>query len=266
MVRTIEKLKQRVISSFMTACILLSLVLPAAASAEPTKATTFLTRQEAAINQAQRFGIRALGVVIKQIDGCLAGVTMEELLADSAVIATGKITGGPHSFVVEHASVPGLTAYYSEYDFTIDTVWKGRPYAETVSVRIPGGVVDGVGERYSGTPQFNQEDEYLLFLVTENHGGGYSTRDDYYRPHGLVQGVYIQDEEGVYHNTASDEELPGEAMISPHLDEVREEGQDREELLDDFRQRYEEGNISQEEYEELLDQLDQYATVVKRAS
>ncbi len=265
MARTIDKIMQRIISPFIAACILLSLVFPAAASAEPTMATAFLDRQEAAINQAQRFGIRALGVVIKQIDGCLAGVTMEELLADSAVIATGKITGGPHSFVVEHASVPGLTAYYSQYDFTIDQVLKGEPYAETVSVRIPGGVVDGVGEHYSGTPCFNREDEYLLFLVTETHGGGYSTRDDYYRPHGLVQGVYIRDEEGIYHNIASGEELPSEALISPHLDEVREEGQDREELLADFRQRYEEGNISQEEYEELLREIDQYATVVKRA-
>ncbi len=254
----------RIVTSVLALLLCLPALPAAAEGAAREKAVAgFLESHQLAMHSSLGYVARMLQPVY--IHTSLAERSMDELLSDSTVIATGKITGGPHGVEIEHATVPGLTRIYSEYDFTIDQVLKGQPYAETVSVRVLGGSVGLFTEVYDGSPQLNQEDEYLLFLVNENCGGAYHTEGDYYRLFGQVQGAYVLGEDAVYRNVGTGEELPGEALISPHLEEEPDPDYYREKQLETYRGNYERGMDSLEEYKENVRSLDQYAKIVKKA-
>ena len=196
------------------------------------------------------------------IQGSLAYRSIEDLLDDSAVIATGKITGQSESFKVKHAT-SGWTEVHTDYYFTIDNVLKGEPYADTVNVRMEGGTVGNYTEIYSGSPEFNQEDEYLLFLRRPSYGGAVTTEGGYYTVYGRGQGTFALDSEGVYRNVETDEELPGKVFISPHLDEEVDPDKARQEQLEVYEENYRTGFITKEEYDRCVASLDIYAKIVE---
>lgn len=179
----------------------------------------------------------------RKIPVSLVDRTMEELLSDSTLIAEGTITGDPETIQIEHATVPGMVRPYTCWNFTITHVLKGEPYAGTVSVRLPGGKnTEGVTEIYSGTPEFQEGDEYLLFLFNPKCGNAFNTEGDYYSLYGLVQGAsYKKTGDGTYVNPATENELPAYALVSAHLDEPVDEDLFRRRDEEAFRHNYETG-------------------------
>ena len=188
--------------------------------------------------------------------------TTEDLLNESTLIATGKITGRSESYVIETVD-GGCRQPFRNYSFAITNTLKGEPYADTVSIRVDGGEMDGLEYNYDSAPKFNQEDEYLLFLYRSDCGGGFETQDDYYNLTGLIQGAYVLGSDGVYRNVQDDEVLPSEVFISPHMDEELDENYYRNKALKAFKGNYETGFITKEEYDKYVAGLDKYARIVK---
>ena len=196
------------------------------------------------------------------IQGSLAYRSIDDLLEASAVIATGKITGQSESFKVKHAT-SGWTEVHTDYYFTIENILKGEPYADTVNVRMEGGTVGNYTEVYSGSPEFNQEDEYLLFLYRPTYGGAFTTEGEYYTVRGRVQGTYVLGDDGIYRNISTGEELPNKVFISPHLDEEFDPDKARREQLEVYAENYRTGFITKEEYDNCVASMDKYAKIVE---
>ncbi len=193
---------------------------------------------------------------IVELSGLVAYRSVDYLLEDATLIATGRIAGQSEPFEILNSN--GVDkSIFTDYYFTIDSALKGEPYAETITVRMEGGTV--IHHSY---PILNQRDQYLLFLYNEKCGGWYNTTGNYYYIDGLAQGAYRMDEEGAFVNVESGEELPAQALISPQLDEPVNEEHFREEMEETFRHNYETGMDSWEEYQYNLAQLDQYAAIL----
>lgn len=245
---------------------LAAIPLPAGAKSGPSS----VQEAVAAIVQHSKEGLGYMhqGLVrylhpTRYVQGCLAYRSIDDLLEDSAVIATGKITGQSEAFQVSHATTPSWTQVYTDHYFTTTNVLKGQPYADTVHVRIEGGTVDNYTEVYDCSPQLNQEDEYLLFLRRPTFGGAFETEGDYYTINGLIQGAYVLDSQGLYRNIETQEELPGKVFLSPHLDEEVDEGKARREQLEVYRENYESGFITKEEYDQCVAGMDLYGKIVQ---
>ena len=193
--------------------------------------------------------------------GLLAYRSVEDLVNDSIVIATGKVAGKSEGFEILHSNGENRDIF-TDYYFTIDNVLKGNPYDETVTLRMPGGTVGNRTVYDFCYPTLNQQDEYLLFFYRPGTGGWFNTPGDYYYLYGANQGAYRMDGKGAFFNVDSGEELPAQALISPQLDEPVDEAHFREETEEAFRHNYETGMDSWEEYQYNLAQLDQYAAIL----
>lgn len=259
--------KKRLAAAILSTILCLGMFFPGPASAENdgsavTKAiATIIEKSEEGLGYMHRGLVNYLHPT-KYIMGCLAQRTIEDLLEQSAVIAIGKVTGQSEPYRISHATNPDWTEIHTDYYFTISNVLKGDPYSETVNVRVEGGTIDNYTEIYDCSPVLNQEDEYLLFLYRPAFGGAFETEGDYYTIRGLVQGTFVLGEDGVYRNIMDNKELPSEVFISPHLDEEVDENAERERQLQVYKENYETGFITQEEYEECVRSMDIYGQII----
>ncbi len=219
-----------------------------------------MEKQKAAVHLLHAYWQRCIPVTV-QVDGLLQAYSPEELSAQAAVIATGKITGRSAPFQI--VSYQGDIIVYTDFYFTITGVSKGAPYGETVSVRVPGGTVGARQEVYPCEPQFNQEDEYLLFLYNPGRGSAFVTEEEHYFLLGSSQGAYAKNAAGVFVNTLTGEALPENALVSPQADGAYGEDYFRHELEETYRTNYESGFDTWEEYQENLAELERYAVKVE---
>jgi hypothetical protein len=77
---------------------------------------------------------------------------------------------------------PGTATIWTRTEFLVIDGPKGQP-GKTVAVTEPGGIMNGRGVIYPGTPQFKPDQEVVLFL--------YRAPGDRLRVTGLLQGVYL---------------------------------------------------------------------------
>ena len=118
-------------------------------------------------------------------------------------------------------------------------------------------------EVYEHSPVLSGENEYLLFLYKPARGGAYNTDGDYYYILGLTQGTFVMDEDGDF--------ISGTGVVLPADDIAQYVNNAGPVNVNDFREEYianqkrnlETGFITQEEYDELMDEIDEYATIVK---
>lgn len=82
-------------------------------------------------------------------------------MAKSTSIVRGTVQGSYTAF-----SGPVI---FTHYRVQVVETWKGSTGA-TVDVAVPGGVAGGVRQSYSGAPQFQPGDQYVLFLWTGKSG------------------------------------------------------------------------------------------------
>jgi hypothetical protein len=105
--------------------------------------------------------IAALVGVAQLQSATLQQLSMSDLIAKSTSIVRGTVLGSYTAF-----SGPVI---FTHYRVQVAERWKGSAGA-TVDVAVPGGVVSGVRQTYSGAPQFQPGDQYVLFLWTGKSG------------------------------------------------------------------------------------------------
>jgi hypothetical protein len=96
----------------------------------------------------------------------LQSATLERLsLEDMIAKSTAIVRGTP---VSSSAAFSGRVIY-THYAFQVAEIYKGEG-AGTVDVAVTGGVVNGLRQKFSGAPELETGQEYVLFLWTSPSG------------------------------------------------------------------------------------------------
>ena len=101
--------------------------------------------------------------------------SVEDLARGSDAVVRGRVTKVTPHWSSDHRRI------LTDAEVETSSVWRGST-ASRVTVVVPGGVVDGIGQRVDGSPTFAEGEEVALFL--ERAGDGR------YRVHGLGQGKF----------------------------------------------------------------------------
>ena len=190
-----------------------------------------------------------------------AYVSVPELFQDASLIVEGTVVGNTDAFRIE--SVSGNFGNYTDYQFQINSVLRGEPAngADSVDIRVQGGTVGNVTEEYSGSPEFEVGENYLVFLYQPGRGGSFNTEGDYYYVLGLCQGVFAKDENEQY-LSQSGEKLADDYLIQPINDVPVDPDHFRNEYIENQRRNLENGFLTQEEFDQLMRDIDVYAEIV----
>ena len=86
---------------------------------------------------------------------------LDDMIQKSTAIVRGTVQ---QTYSAVHNSV-----IYTHYQVSVSEVWKGL-VGSKVDIAVPGGVVKGMRETYSGAPTFANGHEYVLYLWTSKSG------------------------------------------------------------------------------------------------
>lgn len=92
------------------------------------------------------------------------GITAEELATRANIVAIGTV----RSMQSEWSS--DRTKIVTKVTIAVDQYLKGSQQDRTITITVPGGEVDGVGELYSHVARFRQNEEVVVFA--ERDAGG----------------------------------------------------------------------------------------------
>lgn len=219
-------------------------------------------------------------------------MTLEELKEDSTLICYGTVIGISDPFKIE--SVTGETSVFTDYYVQIKEVFKGTTSVlDTVTVRVQGGEVEDLILEVEHSEAIELDSSYLLFLYQPGMGGGYNTEGDYCYVTGAQQGVYEATETDedlqISKITSLVEELKkGKKELevysidefvdkdeySIEITDFKSEMEDfnksnsvddnqiKNTYLENLKQNLAEGFITDEEYEQSLKEIEQYATII----
>lgn len=101
------------------------------------------------------FGIRVLSHETKHVSGLIAYESVDDLFAQSSLVAVGTMTKQSAAVQIQHASGIG-TANFTDYTFALTNVLQGRANGDAVTVRVMGGTVGNRTEIYEGSPAFEK--------------------------------------------------------------------------------------------------------------
>jgi hypothetical protein len=101
------------------------------------------------------------GLVLPLIATTLRQLTLSDLAQQSTCIVRGRLQPS-------YAALRG-SVIYSHYTVQVDEGWKGGG-SQTLDVAVPGGVLNGSQQTYSGAPTFLPGQDYILFLWTSRGG------------------------------------------------------------------------------------------------
>lgn len=190
--------------------------------------------------------------------GILEEMTEDDLFAQSSLIALGTVSNISESFQV--ISTSETINNYTDYMFSIEKTYRGDAKSDTVTVRLEGGTVDGRTEVYTPTADLKVGETYLLFLFQPNFGGGCYLQGDYYMILGLPQGVFVTTDDGGFVS-----QMGTKISMQTLLDRAEEYPIDpmffRNRFIENQRINLENGFISQEDYDNLMESLDTYAHI-----
>ena len=208
------------------------------------------------------FGLRALSHETVYISGLQEDKSVDDLFAQSSLVAVGQITGHSDAIRVQHVTEDNAVNF-TDYTFSISSLVQGQPDTDTVTVRVLGGTAGNVTEVYEESPIFSDGETYLLFLYQPGMGGAYNTAGDYYYLCGVNQGVYTADSNGRYVSSHG-EVLPlAQLSAANHTASVNETFS-RDQFLENQRLNLANGFISQAEYDTLIGSMDKYAEVISK--
>jgi hypothetical protein len=109
-------------------------------------------------------------------------MSLDALVANSEYVVYGRV-------VASHVAWDSSTsAIWTRTEIQVRDAVKGRP-GDLIAVTEPGGVINGHGEFYPGTPQFRLNEEVVLFL--------YRAPGNRLRVVGSSQGMYDVSTDGV---------------------------------------------------------------------
>jgi hypothetical protein len=91
-------------------------------------------------------------------------LTTEQLTAGADVVLVGKVSSQRSSWTADRKRI------VTTVSIAVEEQLKGAIAAGTVTVTVPGGEVDGVGEWYSHTARFAKDEEVVVFARKDNEG------------------------------------------------------------------------------------------------
>lgn len=210
-------------------------------------------------------------IVTQRVSGIIEEMDMDELTEKSNLIIHGTVEGPGQGLQIQ--AVGGGITNYTDYTVHVEETFAGDSQ-ESVTVRIKGGIAGNLEVICDCAPDLEEGKEYLLFLLKPDQGGGYNTEGDYYYVTGSFQGAYELEgtkdepatamkakpqgggEEKVVAQLASDIQELRAQLPEDYEYSVREEG------MKNLQANLESGFVSQEEYEQMLAEREQYATIL----
>lgn len=217
-------------------------------------------------------------VVTAVVHTSLLPMSQEDLTELSHLVMTCKLLEISPAFQVKSVG-GGITNFTYYYFQPIKILRDSRSITseDIVTVRIQGGQVGNLNVVNDTSYGLEEEKEYLLFLYSPTYGGGFTTEGDYYCLTGSQQGVFAlennisRSENSVYANI----NLPSEeepitlssfqttiAQINQAIPPKDAEESSYQRFLDAQKENLESGFISQEEYNQFLEESKQYATIL----
>lgn len=206
------------------------------------------------------------------VDVLLPEYDHEALKRESDLIVTGTIINSGKSLLIERTD--GAKETYTDYRFEIKEVLKGKTQNKELVIRVLGGKTQ-FGEVISTSlslPMFEKNSPYLLFLYQPKMGGGSNTRGDYYYVLGQGQGVYTLDKDSRHSLTSYRGQMEPDTSLNVHelKEDLKNNSLRYQHSPDDYRKRtlanlranLDSGFLTEEEYQQTLDQLNQYARIV----
>ena len=121
----------------------------------------------------------------------------EELAARAEVIAIGKVTG------IQSEWNEARTMIRTRVTLSVDQFVKGGLSQNAMTIYVPGGEIDGVGEIYSHMPTFRQNEDVVVFAekdrenryrVSQGSQGKFSVETDKATGKAMISGGRSLDE------------------------------------------------------------------------
>ncbi|MDO4280102.1 MAG: hypothetical protein Q4C56_00575 [Peptococcaceae bacterium] len=215
--------------------------------------------------------------IISETSATLVKYDYEALLMDAPVIVEARTIDASEPFQIQPVGGDeNARSNFVDYTIEVEDVFRGNMSSgDTLDVRIEGGKVGNLDVRFHEAPTLHMGQSCLLFLYQPKMGAGYNTEGDYYYVLGLEQGAFHPVENGDktvqgYQNdlgnvikletlTKDITELSKQKNVS-----VGNENRVYEEFLANQKANLESGYISKEEYDRLLSDAREYATIVQK--
>lgn len=92
-------------------------------------------------------------------------MSAEELTSRAAIVAVGRVTSLRSEWSGDR------TRIVTQVTVTVDQYLKGNQQSRTLTITVPGGEVDGVGELYSHIARFRDNEDVVVFAERDARGG-----------------------------------------------------------------------------------------------
>ena len=92
-------------------------------------------------------------------------LTVEELTRRAAIAAVGKVTSMRSEWTSDKSRI------ITRVTVAVDQYLKGTRQDPTLTITVPGGEVEGVGEMYTHMAQFRNNEEVVVFAEQDASGG-----------------------------------------------------------------------------------------------
>lgn len=214
------------------------------------------------------------------ISSCEEPYPREKLIEESTLVIRGRVEGAE---VLTISGVNGGSAEMTHYRIHVLETLRGEE-KETVTVQRLGNV-ESTQVIFNDEPSLEQNKEYILFLQAKNIGGDFNIKDEYYSILGGMQGVYeksASNSEAAYislsmlegdSDFSTETTAPQKAVTYSQLQNQVEQCNletpvdpylFRDSYLKALRTNIETGFLTEEEYQEALNELEEYAEVTSR--
>lgn len=208
------------------------------------------------------------GVQNVLISGMLPAYNLDDLVEKASLIV--KAHAESESQVVEiKPANGGDTCNFTNYTFTVSECLCGDvSQGDQITVRVMGGLNEHQNVIYEDAPAITAGQDVILFLYKPEMGAGYITAGDYYYIVGVNQGIYYAadeaDAEDAYINEEGEEISCASVLRS--IEQKPAMTSDRMSEYEEFKQNLqstlENGVITQEGYDAILADSNQYAEIV----
>lgn len=206
--------------------------------------------------------------------GLMVAMDTEDLMEGSHLVAVCRLKEVSRPFRIRSAGSEGNGGLqnYTDYYFEVLETLRGEAAGPVIAVRSLGGRVGALDLEVDEVLQFQEEENYLLFLYQPGMGGNFHTEGDYYYVYGNTQGMYLcgdtaslrGDPNGSVRNAYTEEGLSVDAFLK-QLDQVNKDHppqpeKAKEEYLQYLRDRVGVDGYTQEEYDQVAAGIQVYAT------
>lgn len=233
------------------------------------------------LNQADSIEVSNEEVTTAYKSGVIEEYNYQDLVNDAPVVVTSHVvaTSEPFQIIPVSGASP---SNFTDVTIQVDEVLRGDvEVGDQLTVRVEGGQVEDLNVVVEEMPELNIGEDNLLFLYQPGMGGAYNTEGDYYYVLGLYQGAFypensVNSVNSIAENVSTTYEnregtvidlntLKADLSMMTRSAVVYAENENKfyEEFLDNQEKNLESGFISQEEYDELIQQANEYATIVE---